>query len=293
MTVHTVDIATRTADGRLRHIAGLYTLLESVLVLVEAWVCRALPASIQPLLQSIRKHTKDDPVDLRHLKRVQPCGEALEAVVCSVELFPTAEAVAAAVFADTAVPPMRRVRVPRLAPATQAVLASWSQEYWPLVWKGAPWIQHLKAIRLDVDTAESHLAECVDNTTLMVDPRTNTVVARGRDMTAAGPSPLRHSVMECIAAVARQEVERRAARGASGKDAGSSYLCSGLDVYTTHQPCPMCTMALVHSRVGQLFVADMLAEHGGEGGLVLGVHQHHQLNWRFDAWERVEARGPA
>jgi tRNA-specific adenosine deaminase 3 len=56
----------------------------------------------------------------------------------------------------------------------------------------------------------------------------------------------------------------RAARRASKAAAETgAYLCTGLDAYTYGEPCAMCAMALVHSRVARLFYIEANAAFGG------------------------------
>ena len=44
------------------------------------------------------------------------------------------------------------------------------------------------------------------------------------------------------------------------------YLCTGYDAYVLHEPCAMCAMALVHSRVRRVFFAHPDPNHGMLGG---------------------------
>ncbi|CAK7223595.1 hypothetical protein SCUCBS95973_005232 [Sporothrix curviconia] len=99
------------------------------------------------------------------------------------------------------------------------------------------------------------------------------------------------------------------------------YLCHGLELYVTHEPCAMCSMAILHSRMGKVIFANRMPLTGGlsaedrilvasptsdgpyakkprtgqdkaldgisEGGSThgLGLFWRRELNWSFLAWE--------
>lgn len=78
----------------------------------------------------------------------------------------------------------------------------------------------------------------------------------------------------------------------------NGYLCLDLEFYVTHEPCTMCAMALVHSRVGRVIFGkrmkttgslsaevDKEAECEEHRGLGYGLHWREDLNWRFLGWQ--------
>jgi tRNA-specific adenosine deaminase 3 len=76
------------------------------------------------------------------------------------------------------------------------------------------------------------------------------------------------------------------------------YLSLKLEVFLTHEPCMMCCMALVHSRVGRVIfkhrmpktgglTAEVVSNDSGPVGLGYGLCWRKELNWQFMCWEYI------
>jgi tRNA-specific adenosine deaminase 3 len=77
------------------------------------------------------------------------------------------------------------------------------------------------------------------------------------------------------------------------------YLCLNLEVYTTHEPCVMCSMALLHSRFSRVVFAKEMPLTGGLVvkrknptefsetlvGAKYGLFWRTELNWKFLCWQ--------
>ena len=90
--------------------------------------------------------------------------------------------------------------------------------------------------------------------------------------------PLLHAPMLVVRAQARRQ-RRKRSHGAPPTEA---YLCTGMDVYMTDEPCVMCAMALLHSRVRRAVYRRRDSEMGGLGS-VESVHALSSTNHRFRA----------
>ncbi len=77
--------------------------------------------------------------------------------------------------------------------------------------------------------------------------------------------PLRHACMNIIRQVAGTQADLPTP---SAPTLTPSYLLTSYTLFLTHEPCIMCTMALLHSRVKDVFYVFPMPQTGGCGGLV-------------------------
>ena len=95
------------------------------------------------------------------------------------------------------------------------------------------------------------------------------------------------------------EVERRIYE--QGRLEPGGYLCLDLDIYLTHEPCIMCSMALLHSRFGRVIFCQRMPKTGGltaDAGtngeeravpsLGYGLFWRSELNWKLLAWQWIQ-----
>ena len=64
---------------------------------------------------------------------------------------------------------------------------------------------------------------------------------------------------------------------------GEGYQLTNRTLYITHEPCILCTMALVHARVKEVVFIHSMPTTGGCGGTVL-VPELKTINHRFNVW---------
>ncbi|KAF8252994.1 cytidine deaminase-like protein [Wilcoxina mikolae CBS 423.85] len=90
----------------------------------------------------------------------------------------------------------------------------------------------------------------------------------------------------------RDEIKDKGNDGTTAESAG--YLCHNMHVYLTHEPCVMCSMALLHSRVAIVVFEHRMIKTGALGadvdqGLGHGLFWRPDLNWKYLAWQWKEA----
>ncbi|KDO31156.1 hypothetical protein SPRG_04296 [Saprolegnia parasitica CBS 223.65] len=182
------------------------------------------------------------------------------------------------------------VDVPKYAATTKDEFAAGNAE-WPMVFHpnvdatSVPLtddeVRHMQAFvsRLyeEATDAPSTLANgCGRQHCLVVNPLTNTIVASAADWTPVGCNPLmQHAPMQALEVVSIQDVARDQSQAAT-----ESYLCTGYDVYVAVEPCVMCAMALVHSRVRRVIYFKKNAGSGALGSNYY-LHTKRSLNHRY------------
>ncbi|GAA6006657.1 Tad3p [Rhodotorula paludigena] len=97
---------------------------------------------------------------------------------------------------------------------------------------------------------------------------------------------LSHAASNAIDAVAVLDLQGgRPPLHLFGPDAANPpYLLTGLTVFLSHEPCLLCAMSLLHSRIKQLYYIKRAPGAGGCGSLY-SVHEDGGLNHRFEVWE--------
>ncbi|RKP04433.1 cytidine deaminase-like protein [Thamnocephalis sphaerospora] len=210
----------------------------------------------------------------------------------------------------------RVVKVSRYAPLTRAQFDAW-RPLWPMNFREhrerfagfneeelACATTHMRrAIQLAVDAKEQGESSMA---AILVDPTENRLVACAHDTRNADGHPLHHAVMNCISAAAacqrpskeaseipptvderpvdvpqKRDIDTALADDSPDKAVPmGAYLCNGLDLYATHEPCAMCSMALLHSRIGRVFYA-LPSTTTGALGSCYRVHAQPGLNHKF------------
>ncbi|KAJ3763320.1 cytidine deaminase-like protein [Lentinula raphanica] len=90
----------------------------------------------------------------------------------------------------------------------------------------------------------------------------NQNTALAHDTRTSTSHPLRHAVLNLIRKVADLDLNR-----GSLSESGPNYLLTGRTVFLSHEPCIMCSMALLHSRVKQVFYLIPMGKTGGCGSV--------------------------
>lgn len=274
------------ADRAARRAAGV----QLVSVLVATVPPREVSSVMACLVERLPLTTR-----LGHLKRVRRnrVSKAIEILVG-----PADDSTVVRVAAE---PPVggfeiSRVDVPQDEPLCVEEMKMFG-EYWPVVFKpsaktasvevseeeATSMLEFLRqAETLARDSESAHASGAI-----LVHPESKTVVAEAVDASdrdSQYPSQvLRHAVMECIAAAAvPQTGENTSAHSVSA--CLELYLCTGLDLYVSREPCVMCAMALVHSRVRRVVYGQPIGEESVGGISNARIHVEPRLNHRYDAW---------
>lgn len=278
---------------------------------VRAWAVDIPdPRHITSALRWHRSSGLDTPT-LAHLKRVRKSPTAAHSSILL-----TASPTAPMLPAD--LPPPYQLPVPRSAALTPASLAL-KNALWPTVFaprrKGEPedWTRaraHWACAAMARVVQEAHAARAAGELPIASyvpappdEPTWPSYLAR--DTRVSSVHPLRHAVLNVVRALSdpttpfaapaapspslSPSAPASAAPGPSptagattalAAKNGQHYLLTSRALFTTHEPCVMCSMALLHSRVKEVFFLIPMKRTGGCGGAVC-VPRLEGVNHRF------------
>ncbi|CAN6655139.1 tRNA-specific adenosine deaminase subunit Tad3p [Trichomonascus vanleenenianus] len=273
--------------------------------LLDVWTV-VIPARQSNVVLNHLKSRVEEVHEIPHVKRFVPETEHdgikhLRMIVCTVDTLPEiedAERVVRGIIPEAVV---ERRQCCRYQAWTKPEAAEWSHRSgWPIMWRGNTAAVDPVLSASDVERAKRHLTRIADLARSVGEPQRNQPIvaslvdpASGEEVTTCwderGSNPLNHSVMRVISRAAELERQKR-----SSTTTEKAYLCLNLEAYTTHEPCTMCSMALVHSRIARLFYIEPQESTGAIDPHSTGlcVHARKQLNWTYDAWRWTDPEVP-
>lgn len=300
-----VDISEATIHGALKQIrrTNRSESADYVPWMRDVWIAEISPSQTKKLLEFIKSQLASvDRADFPHIKRFRKneasLGTTLSTVLCARDDFEETtllELLRRHFDKDFSESLLSVAKIPDEPPLLKEAALKWSVEMWPVAWKGNPNHQDLITAEFDIDEERAVIERLISangpstsgfrNTTIIAEKDKGgkiNILHTCRDTRLQ--HPLQHSVMNAIAQVASSELARRQE---SENLEPHGYLCHQLLVYTVHEPCTMCAMALVHSRVGRL----IYLRPNSFGGIELSffVGDRRDLNWTFDIWRWIEA----
>ncbi|CDZ98557.1 Subunit of tRNA-specific adenosine-34 deaminase [Phaffia rhodozyma] len=93
--------------------------------------------------------------------------------------------------------------------------------------------------------------------------------------------PLRHATLSCISQIASIRNLPLGPEEAPTRN-GADYLLTSLTLFITHEPCVLCSMALVHSRVREVIY--VIPNSSGGFSTPIGIHGNKSLNHQFKVY---------
>lgn len=239
------------------------------------------------------------PSQFSHVKRIKRTPEGLNLMlVCTVSQS-TPESIIS--LLELTMPCVQISSVSRHKAFTRAQFDEWNLS-WPISFNGTTkkaalnemqLIQFEKYMTMVIDISEKF--PVTDNVCIIVEPVTGVIYAK-TTVSEADFHPLHHPIIRCLNEIAFAEQKRRLDINPMKRQLEKcliklNYLCTDLDLYIYNEPCYMCAMSLVHSRIKRVFflksgMEKLACAHNCSGDAFTngGVHYHPNLNHHFDVY---------
>ena len=166
-------------------------------------------------------------------------------------------------------------KVPKFKPLTKLQYDNWNK-VWPMSFHSNSELVNLDSNELEIVLRNLDIVE--DGWLLIVEPITNKIVYKIPSthechIISENGYTLDHDLMVAIHKQSEQELVNRTLNSTK------QYLLNNLDVYLKTEPCIMCSMALVHSRVNRVFY--IKENEYGALGTLFSLHCEPSLNHKF------------
>lgn len=278
--------------------------------LIEVYVCKVHDK--KQMSKLVRDLHLFIPIQsLTHLKRVK----SDEVIICLVEDGRPQNVLENAKVDTTGLSmAYSKIKVPSITPKTRKQFEI-ANVLWPCSFHEDKYLEDMLSGNLFCDSEQrkqiAWMKMAIDTArkkksttgTIIVDPSTETVIACASD--SKKYHPLKHAVMVVIDLVARTQgggvwekvyadcvnndhntkshIEHRKRDAKGHEKPAGPYLCTGYDIYITQEPCMICAMALVHSRIRRVFYG--CSSVSGALGTLTKIHTLRGLNHHYEVFE--------